>query len=199
MGKKPVSHRFGYEGCLLGALLLSLMVLCLVSVQSVAGSIGTGKGFGNLRWGDTVDQALKTYPDLHFTRYRIVDEKEEPFRVYLRGPGSNRVDGVGFDSVEYWFRGGMFYGIQAVLASGIGPRTLVTQAERSYGMLADRIRRAYGKPKEFRVNYVTEYLAVIKEARWERPGMTILLRYNGAAKENVDRLTLDIRKQGEAP
>lgn len=194
-----MSHRFGYEGYLLGALLVLLLFPSLVPAQTATGDVGTGEGFGNLKWGDTVDQALRVHPDLHFEGYRIVTEKQEPSRMYRRKGASNRVEGVNFDSLEYWFRGDRFYEIRAVLRSRIGPRTLVTEAERSFDMLVGRIGRAYGKPKEYNVKYVTEYLAVIKEARWERPGMTILLRYNGAAKENVDRLTLDIRKQGEAP
>ena len=104
-----------------------------------------------------------------------------------------------FGSLEYWFRGDGFYEIRAVLSSRIGPRTLVTEAERSFETLVGRIGRAYGKPKAYNVKYVTEYLEVIKEARWDSRGVTILLRYNGAEKGDVDRLTLEIRKQGEAP
>jgi hypothetical protein len=198
-GKKPVSHRFGYEGCLIGALLLPLCLLFLPSAQIATGDVGTEEGFGNLKWGDTVDQALRIYPDLHFEGYRIVTEKQAPYKEYRRKGASKRVDGVDFDSLEYWFRGDRFYEIRAVLSSRIGPRTLVTEAERSFDILIDRIGRAYGKPKEHNVKYVTEYLEIIKEARWDTRGVAILLRYNGAEKGNVDRLTLEIRKQGGVP
>jgi len=194
-----VSHRFGYEGYLIGALLVPLFLLPLLPAQTASSDVGMGEGFGNLKWGDTVDQALRVYPDLHFEGYRIVTEKQEPSRVYRRKSASKRVDGVDFDSLEYWFLGYRFYEIRAVLSSRIGPRTLVTEAERSFDILIGRIGRAYGKPKEYNVKYVTEYLEVIKEARWNSRGVTILLQYNGAEKEDVDRLTLEIWKQGEAP
>jgi len=199
MGKKPVSHRIGYEGCLLGALLVLLFLPFLFPARTATGDVGTEEGFGNLKWGDTVDQALRIYPDLHFEGYRIVTEKQAPYKEYRRKGASKRVDGVDFDSLGYWFRGDRFYEIRAVLSSRIGPRTLFTEAERSFDLLMDRIGRAYGKPKEYNVKYDTEYLEVIKEARWNSRGVTILLQYNGAEKTNVDRLTLDIRKQGEAP
>ena len=194
-----VTRRTGREGYLLGALLLPMVVLCLTPARGAAGVIGNGQGFGDLKWGDTVQQAMRVYTDLHFEGYRIVNEKEAPFRAYVRERASDSVDGVKFDSLEYWFRGERFVGIRAVLNSRIGPRTLVTEAERSYDSLADRIRRAYGAPSQRTVKYVTEYLAVIKAMSWDTRGVTIRLKYNGAERGDVDRLTFEMGKKGEAP
>jgi hypothetical protein len=194
-----VTRRTGYVGYLLRALFLPMAVLCLASARSAAGVISAGEGFGDLTWGSTVEQALAVYPDLRFAGYRIVNEKEVPFQAYARERASDRVDGVKFDSLEYWFRGDRFVGIRAVLNSRIGPRTLVTEAERSYDILADRILRAYGAPSQRTVKYVTEYLAVIKGMTWETRGVTIRLQYNGVGEGDVDRLTLDMGKGGRVP
>lgn len=193
-----MTHRTGYDGYLIGALLLPMAILCLASVRGAAGTT-PGQGFGDLKWGNTVEQALRAYPDLHFEGYRIVNDKEAPFRAYVRDRSSGRVDGVRFDSLEYWFRGDRFVRIRAVLNSRIGPRTLVTEAERSYDLLADDFRRAYGVPSQRTVKYVGEYLAVIKGMTWETRGVTIRLQYNGAGEGDVDRLTLDMGEEGGVP
>jgi hypothetical protein len=194
-----VTRWTGYEGYLIGTLLLPVALLCLAPARGAAADITTGQGVGDLKWGDTVDQALRVYPDLHFEGYRIVQAREAPFRAYVRGRAGDRVDGVKFDTLEYWFRGDRFQGIRAVLKSRIGPRTLETEAERSYDTLADRIRGAYGVPRERTVKYVTMYLAVIKETTWETRGVTIRLRYKGAVEGDVDRLTLEMARTGGAP
>ena len=189
----------GYEGYLIGALLLPVALLCMAPARSSAAGITAGRGFGDLKWGDTVEQALQIYSDLHFEGYRIVDEKEAPYQAYVRKRATNRVEGVRFDSLEYWFRGDKFLEIRAVLQSHIGPRTLVTEAERSYDALADRFRHTYGVPSEQTVKYVTEYLAVIKETTWKTRGVTIRLKYNGAEQGDLDRLTLEMGTMGGTP
>jgi len=194
-----VARRTGYERYVIGVLFLLVALLFLTSACATAAEIATGQGFGRLKWGDTIDEALRVYPDLRFEGYRIVREKEPPFRVYVRGRATDRVDGIRFDSLEYWFQADRFLEMRAVLSSRIGPRTLVTEAERSYDMLADRIRRAYGAPGRHSVRYVTEYLAVIKEARWDTQGVSIRLRYNGAEQGDVDRLTLEMAESGGIP
>jgi hypothetical protein len=192
-------HRDRDGRSFVGALLVLSAIFSMGPVRGAAADLQAGDGFGGLKWGVTVNEALRTYPDLHFKGYRIVREKEEPFRVYTSAHAGSRIDGVAFDALEYWFQGDRYRGIRAVLDSRIGPRTLMTEAELSYGTLMGRIRRIYGKPAEYRVNYVTEDLAVIKEARWKSRGVAIILKYNGAEKGNTDRLTLVIRKHGGAP
>jgi hypothetical protein len=197
--KIAVIRRTRYEGHLIGTLLLPMVLLCLAPARGAAADITSGQGFGDLMWGDTVDQALRVYPDLQFEGYRMVNAREAPFRAYVRGRDNNRVDGVRFNTLEYWFRGDRFVKIRAVLKSRIGARTMETEAERSYETMADSIRGAYGVPSERTVKYVTVYLAVIKETAWETRGVTIRLRYEGAAGGDVDRLTLEMAKTGGAP
>jgi len=197
--KITVTNRTEYGGYLIRALLFPMVILCLASARGAADVIIIGQGFGDLKWGIPLEQALRVYPDLHFEGYRIVNEKVAPFQAYVRERTSDRVGGVKFDSLEYWFRGDRFVGIRAVLNSRIGPRTLVTEAERSYDLLADRIRRAYGAPSRRTVKYVTEYLAVVKGMTWKNRGVSIRLQYNGAWKGDVDRLTLDMGKEGAVP
>jgi hypothetical protein len=180
-------------------MLLATAFFCMSPVRSSAEGLTAVLGFGELKWGDTVEQAMQTCPDLHFKGYRIVREKEAPFRAYVREHAAGRIDGVRFDSLEYWFRGDRFVEIRAVLQSRIGPRTLFTQAERSYDVLEGRFRKTYGVPGEHTVRYVTQDLAVIKETTWTTRGVTIRLKYNGADKGDVDRLTLEMGKKGDAP
>ena len=194
-----VARATATQGHLVAALLVPIALLCLSPARGAAEDIARGSGFGDLKWGDTVDRARQLYSDLRFDGYRLGRPKEEPFRAYVRERASGRVDGVRFDSLEYWFRGDRFEEIHAVLQSRIGPRTLVTEAERSYEALAERFRRAYGVPGEQTVKYVSEYLAVVKETTWERRGVTVHLRYNGAQQGDVDRLTLEMGRKGGAP
>ncbi len=189
----------GYERGLLGAMLLAAAFSCICPARGFAEGLTSGRGFGDLKWGDTVEEAMQTCPDLRFEGYRIVREKEAPFQAYARERAVNKVDGVRFDSLEYWFRGNRFLEIRATLQSRIGPRTLLTVAERSYDILAERIRTAYGVPSGRTVKYVSQHLAVIKETTWTTRGVTIRLTYNGADQGDVDRLMLEMGKKGEAP
>ncbi|MEW6721599.1 MAG: hypothetical protein AB1346_14225 [Thermodesulfobacteriota bacterium] len=194
--------RAGGIGCksdFLGALLLAAALFCLIPERGSAQILTAGQGFGGLKWGDTVEEALRIHPDLRFEGYRLVREKEAPFQAYVRERAANRIDGVRFDSLEYWFRGNRLLEIRAVMQSRIGPRTLVTQAERSYDVLAGRIRKAYGLPGTQTVKYVSQYLAVVKETTWAARGVNIRLKYNGADRGDVDRLTLEMEKTGGAP
>ncbi len=188
--------RYGYESSLVGVWVLSLFLSYLSPAQTAVGDMGATEGFENLEWGASIAQALHVYPDLYFHGYILTREKETPSRIYYRKNDTDKIYGVPFDSVEYWFKDDRFYRIVAVLDSNIGPRTLMTQAERSYDTLMDLMKRRYGKPKEYKVSYVTEYLAVVKEAKWRIRDVSIFLKYNGAAKGDSDRLILTMGKQG---
>lgn len=194
-----MNDRYGGRGFLVVAWVLSSFLLNAVPAQAATGNPGADEGFENLKWGDSIAQALKTYPDLYFEGYRIVNEKEEPSKIYSRRKGTGRIDGVVFDSIEYWFRNDRFYEIRAVKTSNIGPRTLVTQAERSHGILMDHMRQTYGRPREYKVNYHAEDLSVVKEATWRIREVWIFLKYIGVTKGDTDQLVFEMRKQGGAP
>ncbi|MBE0604579.1 MAG: hypothetical protein IH611_13265 [Deltaproteobacteria bacterium] len=194
-----MARGIGHEGDLLAALLLAAALFCAVPARVIAQETTAGRGFGGVKWGDTVEEAMQTCPDLRFEGYRIVRDKDAPFRAFVRSRTAKRVYGVRFDSLEYWFRENGFLEIHAVLQSRIGPRTLVTEAERSYDVLAERIRKTSGNPAEHTVKYVTRNLAVVKETAWTTQGVTIRLKYQGAEEGDVDRLTLEMGRKGGAP
>ena len=129
----------------------------------------------------------------------MVRNKDAPFQAFVRSRTAKRIYGVRFDSLEYWFRGNRFLEIHAVLQSRIGPRTLVTEAERSYDALAERIRKTFGDPAEHTVKYVTQDLAVVKETAWTTRGVSVRLKYKGVERGDVDRLTLEMGSKGGAP
>jgi hypothetical protein len=162
--------------------------------EAIIGKGGAIEGFGKLTWGVSVEQAEKAYPDLHFGAYEIESRKKKPVKVYYRSARPEKIDGVVFDSVEYGFRGDGFYKVRASLRSKIGPRTLVTQAEASWGRMAKYLVRKYGEPKERRTGYMTEYLVVVKEMRWEVGGVFIHLKYKGPEGVNEDQLIFEMGK-----
>jgi len=160
----------------------------------IIGKGGAIEGFGKLTWGISVEQAEKAYPDLHFGAYEIENRKEEPVKIYYRTPSPEKIDGVVFDSVEYGFKGDGFYKVRASLQSKIGPRTLITRAEASWNQMAEYLRRKYGAPRAHKTDYVTDYLVVVKEMRWETGGVFIHLNYKGLGVENEDQLILEMGK-----
>ena len=152
----------------------------------------TVPGFGDLRWGDSVEQASKAYPALQFSGYRMASRKEEPWKAYSIKGDPCRIDNVLFESIEYWFRGNRFERVRAVLHSRIGPRTLVTKAEESYDRIFERLRRQHGEPAERKVSYRSENLAIVKETRWVAGGVFMILTYKGPEEGNEDLLVFDM-------
>lgn len=152
-------------------------------------------GFRELKWGTSLGQALKTYPDLEFERYEISAGKEKPWKVYLRGVEQEEIERVAFDSIEYWFRGDRLHQVRAVLHSKIGPRTLVTRAENAFGRISTLLRERYGNPTDDKVDYVTEFIVMVKEATWIADHGAIHLRYEGAGRTNEDMLTLILQER----
>ena len=153
------------------------------------------EGFRELRWGTSIDQSSKTYQDLSFERYVISDGKEEPRKVFVRKVEHGEIENVTFDSIEYWFKGDHFYQIRAVLRSRIGPRTMVTRAENAFGKINGRLKERYGNPTGNKVDYVTEFIAVVKEATWIVDHSAITIKYEGAGKTDEDMLTLTLQEK----
>ena len=148
-----------------------------------------------MRWGASVEESSRIYPDLNFERYVITDSREEPWKVYLRRVEHGEIENVTFDTIEYWFKGGHFCRIRAVLNSRIGPRTLVTQAENDFDKISKRLRNRYGNPSHHKVDYITEFIVVVKEATWIVDNSDITIRYEGTAKTDEDVLTLTMKEK----
>ncbi|MFA6148020.1 MAG: hypothetical protein WC899_07420 [bacterium] len=154
------------------------------------------EGFRKLRWGTSVEEATRIYPDLYFEKYVMIDNKKEPWKVYVRKAEHGEIENVPFDSIEYWFKGGRFYQVRAVLQSRFGPRTLVTQAENDYNKVRQRLKNRYGNPSDQKVEYVTEFLVAVKEATWVVDRSAITIRYEGIGKADEDELTLTMKERG---
>ena len=189
-----MNTRMPMSGYFLIAIFSGALFVGTCPAEGIIGRDKSIEGFGKLTWGVSAEQAEKAYPDLHFSAYEIENRKEEPLKIYYRNAGTEKIDGVVFDSVEYRFKGNGFYKIRASLRSKIGPRTVVTQAEASWGRMAEYLVRKYGEPKEHRTEYMTEYLVVVKEMRWEVGGVFIHLNYKGPVGVNEDQLIFEMGK-----
>jgi hypothetical protein len=173
------------------ALLLETAGLAQRTVQKGSGI----EGFRELRWGTSIEQSSKIYKDLHFEKYVISGSKEEPWKVYVRTVEHGEIEDVTFDSIEYWFKGDHFYKISAVLHSRIGPRTMVTRAENAFARMNDRLRSRYGNPADHKVDYVTEFIVVVREATWVVDPSAITIKYEGVGRTNEDLFTLTMQEK----
>jgi len=189
-----MNTRMPVSGYFLIALFSGALFAGTCPAETIIGKGGAIEGFGKLTWGIPVEQAVKACPDLHFSAYEIENRKEEPVKIYLRNADLEKIGGVVFDSVEYGFKGDRFYKVRASLQSRFGPRTMITRAEASWNQMSEYLRRKYGAPKEHWANYVTEYLVVVKEMRWETGGVFIHLNYKGLEGENEDQLIFEMGK-----
>jgi len=183
---------------IIGSLAMIGIVLLLETVGLAQRTVQKGggiEGFRELRWGTSIEQSSKIYRDLNFEKYVVSGSKEEPWKVYVRRVEHGVVENVTFDSIEYWFKGDHFYQIKAVLHSRIGPRTLVTRAENAFDKINGRLRNRYGDPSDHKVEYVTEYIVVVREATWIVDHSAITIRYEGAGRTNEDLLTLTMQEK----
>ena len=183
---------------IIGFLAMTGFVLLLgtVGLAQKTDQKGRGiEGFRELRWGTSIEQSSKSYQDLSFVRYVVSDGKEEPRKVYVRNVEHREIEAVTFDSIEYWFKGDHFYKISAVLHSRIGPRTMVTRAEDAFAKMNGRLRKRYGNPSGHKVDYVTEFIVVVKEATWIVDQSAITIKYEGAGRTNEDLFTLTMQEK----
>ena len=183
---------------IIGLLAMIGIVLLLETVGLAQRTVQKGggiEGFRELRWGTSIEQSLKIYQDLYFERYVISDSKEEPRRVYVRRVEHGEIEDVVFDSIEYWFKGDHFYQVRAALHSRIGPRTMVTRAENAFARMNDRLRSRYGNPADHKVDYVTEFIVVVKEATWNVDPSAITIKYEGVGSTNEDLFTLTMQEK----
>ncbi len=183
---------------IIGLLAMIGIVLVLEAVGLAQRTVQRGRGiegFRELRWGTSIEQSSKIYQDLYFEKYVISNSKEEPWKVYVRRVEHGDIENVTFDSIEYWFTGDHFYQVRAVLHSRIGPRTLVTRAENAFDKITGKLRNRYGDPSGHKVDYVTEFIVVMKEATWEAGNSKITLKYEGPRETNEDLLIYEMRKK----
>ena len=183
---------------IIGLLAMIGIVLLLETVGLAQRTVQKGggiEGFRELRWGTSIEQSLKIYQDLYFEKYVISDSKEEPRRVYVRRVEHGEIEDVVFDSIEYWFKGDHFYQVRAALHSRIGPRTMVTRAENAFAKMNGRLRNRYGDPSGHKVDYVTEFIVVVKEATWNVDPSAITIKYEGVGSTNEDLFTLTMQEK----
>jgi len=183
---------------IIGFLAMIGIVLLLETVglaQRTVQKGGSIEGFRELRWGTSLEQSLKIYQDLSFEKYVISGSKEEPRKVYVRKVEHGEIEDVVFDSIEYWFKGDHFYQVRAELHSRIGPRTMVTRAENAFAKMNGRFRNRYGDPAGHKVDYVTEFIVVVREATWIVGPSAITIKYEGTGRTNEDSLTLTMQEK----
>ena len=183
---------------IIGFLAMIGIVLLLETVGLAQRTVQKGggiEGFRELRWGASIEQSMKIYQDLYFEKYVISDSKEEPRRVYVRRVEHGEIEDVVFDSIEYWFKGDHFYQVRALLHSRIGPRTMVTRAENAFAKMNGRLRNRYGEPSGHKVDYVTEFIVVVREATWNVDPSAITIKYEGVGSTNEDLFTLTMQEK----
>jgi len=183
---------------IIGSLAMIGIVLLLETVglaQRTAQNERNTEGFRDLRWGSSIEQSSKIYQDLSFEKYVISGGKEEPWKVYVRTVEHGEIENVTFDSIEYWFKGDHFYRVTAELHSRIGPRTMVTRAENAFARMNGRLRSRYGDPSGHKVDYVTEFIVVVREATWIVGHSAITIKYEGVGRINEDMFTLTMQEK----
>lgn len=183
---------------IIGPLAMIGIVLLLETVGLAQRTVQKGsgmEGFRELRWGTSIEESLKIYQDLSFEKYVISDGKEEPWKVYVRKGEHRDIENEIFDSIEYWFKGDHFYQVRAELHSRIGPRTLVTRAENAFDKIHGRLRSRYGDPSGHKVDYVTEFIVIVREATWIVDPSVITIKYEGVGRTNEDLLTLTMQEK----
>ena len=183
---------------IIGFLAMIGIVLLSETVGLAQRTVQTGRGmegFRELRWGTSIEQSSKIYQDLYLEKYVISDGKEEPRKVYVRKVEHVVIENITFDSIEYWFKGDHFYRVRAELHSRIGPRTMVTRAENAFDKMNGRLRNRYGDPSDHKVDYVTEFIVVVREATWIVDRSAITIKYEGVGRTNEDLFTVTLQEK----
>ena len=196
MMRRPIPDRI--RASIFGFLAMTGFALLLGSVGFAQRTVQKGggiEGFRELRWGTSIEQSSKIYQDLSFEKYVISGGKEEPWKVYVRRMEHGEIENETFDSIEYWFKGDHFFQVRAELHSRIGPRTMVTRAENAFARMNGRLRNRYGNPSAHKVDYVTEFIVVVREATWIVDHSAITIKYEGTGRTNEDLFTLTLQEK----
>lgn len=109
-------------------------------------------GFGALKWGVSVEEAQKLYPDLREDNSKIYNQytrgKKGPDGVrahYLRKNENLKVGGHSADSIKYQFLEGNFYVVGISLSCD---KESPCNIEEVFQDIVNAIRKIYGKPYE---------------------------------------------------
>jgi hypothetical protein len=184
------------RGAVIGWVILGTM-LSLLAAGSAAIAAGESRnggggqaGFRELAWGTTEAQARASWPDLVFQRYSLPEGEPVPYRIYARENETKEIYGVGFDSVQYWFREGALRRVTAEYRSQVGPRTLESAAGSAFETAASAIRARLGKPVEERRSGTVE---IERVDVWASGGLLVRLSYS-VEPNDVALLALTVEK-----
>ena len=72
---------------------------------------------------------------------------------------------------------------------------MVTRAENAFAKMNDRLRSRYGDPSGHKVDYVTEFIVVVREATWIVDHSAITIKYEGVGRTNEDMFTLTMQEK----
>jgi hypothetical protein len=68
-------------------------------------------------------------------------------------------------------------------------------AENAFAKMNGRLRTRYGDPSGHKVDYVTEFIVVVREATWIVGHSAITIKYEGAGRTNEDMFTLTMQEK----
>ncbi len=60
-----------------------------------------------------------------------------------------------------------------------------------------RLRSRYGDPSDHKVDYVTEFIVVVREATWTVDHSAITIKYEGTGRTNEDLFTLTMQEKAK--
>jgi hypothetical protein len=72
---------------------------------------------------------------------------------------------------------------------------MVTRAENAFDKMNGRLRKKYGDPSGHKVDYVTEFIVVVREATWIVDHSAITIKYEGVGTTNEDLFTLTMQEK----
>ncbi len=124
-----------------------LAIMFLFPRAWVAGDLFLTKpvteGFRDLKWNTSLGEVLKEVPDLYFDHYSLPVADKIPSKICYRKNENRQIGSVTFKEIEYWFKEDTFYKVAAHAYSHLGPRTLVSGAERDFEELRKKISLQY--------------------------------------------------------
>lgn len=127
-----------------------------------------GEGFGALKWGITLEQAMQIYPDLREENTKTYNEyvkgKESSLggveSEFLRGNEILKAGGHKPDKVRYGFLDGRFF---SVFVMFLCAEDIPCDAETIFQDIVKAIRIVHGKPEEISsATYETDKMVKIK-------------------------------------
>ena len=112
------------------------------------------EGFRELKWGTSIEEAQKIYPDLIFNENRKIDQDKR----FYRKMEDKKIGDVVVDDIEYVFKGDRFF---MVLAKISGKNSL-----GNFEPLKSSIESKYGQPIEFTKERISGLPGFERKATW---------------------------------